>query len=268
LTAARAGRYNEAFQYLLLTCPEERSLILLAFLIPVGIYCLVLSVIHRGHHPVMVSGPWDFVGVLFAASGILLLGGPAILAGLYEHWRLSWLLGQTRYLQSVGENWSFWISLWLLYFGVVLGGSAFILWRRRGLISIYNVEPAAFAEVLIQVLDRLRLEWRRNGPYRLVIRFRQFPVESAQGGSTSACPWVELALEAFPAMHHVTLHWLGQDDATRLEVESELAKTLPRMRTRPNLVGICFLCLALVLLFAGFFVFMVLFVTRLLELLR
>jgi hypothetical protein len=152
-------------------CLEERSLIFLACVVPIAVYFLVLAIINRRRHPVMVSGPWDFAGVLFASSGILLLGGPAILTGLYEQWRLSWLLGQTRYLQGIGEHWSFWISLWLLYFAVVAGGSAFVLWRRRRLTSIYNVEPEAFPEILTQVLDCLGVEWFRHGPHRLVVRF-------------------------------------------------------------------------------------------------
>ena len=159
-------------------------MIFLACVLPIAVYCLVLAIINRRRHPVMVSGPWDFAGVLFAASGILLLGGPAILTGLYEQWRLSWLLGQTRYLQGIGEHWSFWISLWLLYFAVVTGGSAFVLWRRRRLTSIYNIEPEAFTGILTQVLDCLGVEWFRNGPRHLVLRFprsstgqRPFPPE-------------------------------------------------------------------------------------------
>jgi hypothetical protein len=279
-------------------------LIFLAVLIPIGIYCLVLAVINRRQHPVVVPGPWDFVGVLFAASGILIVGGPAILTGIYKHWRLTWLLGQTRSLEGVGDNWSFWISLWLLYFGVVAGGSAFVLWHRRRLTSIYNIELAVFTEVLIRVLDRLGLEWRRNGTCRLLVRFRESPFEagseriappvvtrpsqaaasrvladrgqphalhtaiSTQRSSTSAHPWAELALEAFPATRHVTLHWMSQNEAIRLEVETELAKALAQMRTRRNPVGAWFLFLGLGLNFSAFFVLLALFVTRILQLLR
>jgi hypothetical protein len=246
-------------------------LVFLAFVVPIAVYCLVLAIINRRRHPVIVSGPWDFAGVLFAASGILLVGGPAILTGLYEQWRLSWLLGQTRYLQGIGENWSFWISLWLLYFGVVAGGSALILWRRRGLTSIYNVEPAVFTEVLTQVLDRLGLEWLNNGPRRLLVRFPEPPADTipvladhapsypqrtaiaAQRTSKSTSPWAELALEPFPVMHHVTLHWRGQDEPVRPEVESGLAKALAQVRTRQNPVAAWFLCLALGLFFSAFF---------------
>jgi len=283
---------------------EESSLIFLAFVVPLAVYCLVLSVINRRRYPVVLSGPWDFAGVLFAASGFLILGGPAILTGLYEQWRLSWLLGQTRYLQGIGENWSFWISLWFLYFAVVAGVSAIVLWRRRRLTSIYNVETAVFSEMLTQVLDRLGLEWLQNGPRRLLLRFRGPPLEGGSGmmdpilisqglqapaaptlaeraradaqhtavsarlATTLAYPWAELALEPFPAMRHVTLHWLGHDEALRLEVETELAKALARVRTRRNPVGACFLCLSLGLLFSAFSVLFVLLAMRILQLPR
>ena len=50
-------------------------MILLAFVI-LAIYLLILGAINRRQHPLMVYGPWDFAGVLFAASGFLLFGGP------------------------------------------------------------------------------------------------------------------------------------------------------------------------------------------------
>jgi hypothetical protein len=276
-------------------------LIFLAFVVPLAVYFLVLSVINGRRHPVCVPGSWDFVGVLFAASGFLLLGGPAILTGIYEQWRLSWLLGQTRYLQGIGENWSFWISLWLLYFAVIGGVSAFVLWRRRAQTSIYNIEPAVFTDVLTQVLDRLGLESVRNGPRRLLLRFREPPLGSlgrmmdpipvrhraqaagtpvlakhspqhtavkAQGAPTSASPWTELTVEPFPAMHHVSLHWLGHQEAIRLEVETELAKALAQVPPRQNPVAGWFLLLSLGLFFLAFLVLLVLLALRILRLPR
>src|SRR5438876_961395 len=206
---------------------EESSLIFLAFVVPLAVYCLVLSAINRRRHPVVVPGPWDFAGVLFAAAGFLLLGGPAILTGTYEQWRLTWLLGRTRYLQGIGENWNFWITLWFLYFVSIAACSALVLWRRRAQTSIYNIEPAVFEEVLIQVLDRLGLEWLHQGPRRVLLRFREPPFGNAGSvmdpilvprHSQPTCPWVTLAVEPFPTMRHVTLHWLCPDEAIRLEV--------------------------------------------------
>jgi hypothetical protein len=277
------------------------SLIFLVFVVPLAIYCLVLSAINRKRHPVIVSGSWDFAGVLFAASGILLVGGPAILTGLYEHWRLSWLLGQTRYLQGIGENWSFWISLWLVYFAVVAGGSALLLWRRRRRTSIYNVEPLVFEETLIQVLDRLGLEWVRQGPRRVLVRFREplpeggsgavhsilfqrhstVPSSSFQANAAlsrpqpavtpppaSAYPWTEIGLEAFPAMRHMTLCWPNTDEAIRQEVETELAEALVLLPTRPSSISAWFLSLALGLFFSAFFVLCALLVMRILRMPR
>jgi hypothetical protein len=272
-------------------------LIFLALVIPLAVYCLVLSVINRRRHPVIVSGPWDFAGVLFAASGMLILGGPAILTGLYEQWRLSWLLGQTRYLQGIGENWGFWVGLWLLYFAIVAGGSILMLARRRALTSIYNVEPAVLMEVLTDTLDRVGLEWQRHGPRRLLLRFREpqleegeiaqnsalmpyfsrtaetpFLAESAQihdhaavtarPASRSVHAWAELALVPFPLMRHVTLHWLAHNEPLRLEVETELGKALAGVCARENPVSVWFLCVALGLFFSAFLVLIALLAIR------
>jgi hypothetical protein len=219
-----------------------------------------------------VSGTWDFVGVLFAASGMLLLGGPAILTGLYQQWRLSWLLGQTRYLQGIGEHWSFWISLWLIYAAIIGGGSAWLLRRRARFTSIYNVEPEAFAEVFSEVLKRLGLDWLRRGPHRLVIRLRdpafavvQDPLRVADAAEENGPPWAELVLDPFPAMRHVTLRWRGSDDPVRREVEAELIKALAEVRTRQNPLGIWFLSLALALFFAAFLTLFALVALRLLQ---
>jgi hypothetical protein len=272
---------------------EGSSLIFLAFVIPLAVYCLVLAVINRSRHPVMVSGPWDFAGVLFAASGMLILGGPAILTGLYEQWRLSWLLGQTRYLQALGENWAFWVSLWFLYFVFVAGGSALILWRRRALTSIYNVEPDVLTEVLTETFDRVGVEWQRHGPRHLLLRFRDAPLEEGIAHNSrlvayplptaqtpalaadtrtygapiaitarSAYPWTELILEPFPLLHHVVLRWTTQEGALRLEVESELAKALGKVWSGQSPVGAWFLSVALGLFFSAFLLIMTLLAIR------
>ena len=43
-------------------------MILLAFLSPLAIYLLIIGAINRRRRPLLVSGPWDFAGLLFAAS--------------------------------------------------------------------------------------------------------------------------------------------------------------------------------------------------------
>ena len=39
---------------------------LLAFLLPVAIYCFILAILNRRGKPLLVSGVWDSVGLLFA----------------------------------------------------------------------------------------------------------------------------------------------------------------------------------------------------------
>ena len=139
-------------------------MILLLFFFPVAVYLLVLGGINRRRYPLMVSGVWDFIGVLFAASGFLLFGGPAILSSMNERTRGFWLLGRDGLAQANPEgNWQLWVFLSLLYFGLVVLGAGFMLWRSRSLTSIYNVEPAVVEHLLEQVLTRLRLNPVRSG---------------------------------------------------------------------------------------------------------
>jgi hypothetical protein len=281
------------------------ALIFLAFVVPLAIYCFILALLNRSRHPIMVSGVWDFVGVLFAASGFVLLGGPAILTGLHERWRLSWLLGQTRLLQGPDENWPLWVSLWVFYFVLIVSGSALVLWSRRNSTSIYNIEPVIFEEVLAEVLDRRGAEWTREGPHRIHILIRSawnpgegnggwlasnqasqdapvgtgtfraehLPEESqrlmparSKFGLTSHA-WAELDVNPFPLMRHVTLHWRADSGSVRIEVEAELARALAEVRTPRHPVGAWFLSLALALLFSSLFGLFALLVLRILNIL-
>ena len=97
-------------------------MIFVVFLVPLGLYLLLLGHFNRQGRPVFVSGPLDFVGILFAASGFLMFGGPAILTSLNESWRSFWLLGDGNAVSrdSLLAQWQFWIFLSVLYFvGVV-----------------------------------------------------------------------------------------------------------------------------------------------------
>jgi hypothetical protein len=137
-------------------------LILLAFLLPFSIYLFVLGSLNRRRHPVMVSGVTDFIGVLFAASGFLLLGGPSVLSSLNERWRMFWLLGERPTATSEGF-WQFWIFLSVLYFLIVVTGAALVLRTQRHLTSVYNVEPGLIQRCLVQVCEQMGLDPARSG---------------------------------------------------------------------------------------------------------
>jgi hypothetical protein len=256
----------------------------LVFLFPLALYCFFLAYLNRRQRPTMVSGPWDFVGVLFAASGFLLVGGPEALSAFYERQRFAWARGEPGSLPE-GEDSQlyFWLGLWALYFVGVLAWAGLMLWRRRGVTAIYNIDPATFDEILPRVLNRVSVEWWRvanrvtltdrgtaldgagrsnrtdtlgeasavESPPSLALRPEpQSPAEAVHGKKgpgferRAADQEVVLDLDPFPVMSHVTLHWRGEGDELRKAVETDLAKALAEVHSGPNPMGGWFLSLA------------------------
>lgn len=222
-------------------------ILLLAFLLPLGIYLLVLGRINRRPHPVVVSGVWDFLGLLFAASGFLLFGGPGILSGLNERWRRWWLLGESGASASSAEGgWQFWVFLSILYFGIVVGGVALLLLRRRSVTAIYNVALGTVEQTLVEVCRQLGADPVRSGnlflfgivvsgaaeqhvatPEGIQIPFRSPPDLSAAAKSLDVLGQAAvLELDSFVPMNHVTLRWDPADLPLRRAVEAELTRRL------------------------------------------
>src|SRR4051794_21437815 len=105
----------------------------LAFLFPVGFYCLVLATINRRRRPLLVSGAWDTVGLLFALSGFFLITVPMLLSEFFVRAAAAELPDQPSNL---------WAEQWLVdaaYFVVLVVGSALLIFWRGNLTLIYNV---------------------------------------------------------------------------------------------------------------------------------
>jgi hypothetical protein len=227
-------------------------LILLAFLLPLAVYLLALGAVNRRRHPLVVPGIWDFIGVLFAASGFLLFGGPAVLSSLNERWRMAWLLGHSPGPAGPDGEVPVWVLLAAVYFALVVGGAAFMLRRRRHCTAIYNVEPEAVEEALAETCMHLGLSPVRSGnlllfgvavgragglrpalqdgihaPHYLpppvpdVVRHKPRPTAGELADQAAI-----LEVDAFALMHHVTLRWAPADPPLRLEVETDLARRL------------------------------------------
>lgn len=137
-------------------------MIFLAFLLPLAVYLLVLGMINRRQHPYLVSGIWDFLGILLAASGPLLFGGPAVLSSQSERWRTFWLLGRWGGEGPEGLR-QLWMILAALYFVVVVAGAGILLWRQRRLTSIYNATEEMVEQALRRVCERLGASPVRSG---------------------------------------------------------------------------------------------------------
>jgi len=249
-------------------------LLLLAFLLPIAIYLVILAHINRRSRALMVSGPWDFAGLLFAASGFLLLGGPALLSSLSlnETWRRFWLLGKdTPGITQEDLLLTVRMVLFVLYFLLVVGGCAFLLWRRRRMTAIYNVEPTVVETVLSQVLERWQLPFVQTGnvltfePETAPTPVGPTPVAPAPGSlgaaageppTLTAAPPVNLVertttleVDVSPGMCHVTLIWDPAESLLRREVEGQLERALAETPAPASAVGEWMLLIAYSLFF-------------------
>jgi hypothetical protein len=138
----------------------ESLLFFLLCLIPIIFYCLIFAWINSRERGLLVNGAWDFVGILFAASGFLILAGPSILAGIFDRLQLA----QARSGAAFNDALSFylWKGLSLAYFCTVVIGTIVVIRRRRSLTTAYNVDPEALTRELVFILDQLGLRWVRS----------------------------------------------------------------------------------------------------------
>jgi hypothetical protein len=239
----------------------------MAFTFPVAAYLLYLALINGRTHPTMISGPWDFVGVLFATSGFWLVGGPVVLSVFHSRWRPAFVHSNMSGLAS--GDWSFlWVLTWLVYFTLVLVVAVFFLWRRRAYTLVYNVDVPQLEEALAQVVARLGLGTGRVGN-RIVFQGPGVEIEKelseaiavraglasgpvltlptdGQSAEQEAGKKVlaKLDLDPFPAMRNVSLHWRGDHAGIRRDVEAELARYLAELEAPDNPAAGWFLTIA------------------------
>ena len=125
---------------------------LLAFLLPIGFYCLILAAINRRSRPLLVSGIWDTIGVLFAMSGFFLVTMPMLLSEFV-----------TRVFGVEGNALDTWLEHWILFIAyllLIIGASVFVvLWRSRKTM-IYNVDAEQFTTAMERTLTDVGLTAR------------------------------------------------------------------------------------------------------------
>src|SRR5262245_60953149 len=198
---------------------EVDALIFVVFLVPLALYLLVLGWINRQSRPIIVPAVWDFLGILFAASGFLLAAGPPALPTLHERWRLFWLFGEGNPVAGLDDAFQVWLFLALLYFLLVVAGSAWVLYNRRAITCIYNTEPAVVESMLVEVCEQVGLKPVHSG--NLFVFGMEKTTDSAGHNAI-------LELDSFDSMKHVTLHWDPADSPLRPVVEAELGRRLLR----------------------------------------
>jgi hypothetical protein len=259
-------------------------LILLAFFFPLAVYLLVLGLINRHRHPLLISGVWDGIGLIFGVSGFLLFAGPAILSALNERWRMFWLLGKSDVpLAGADGAWQFWIFLSLLYFLLIVSGAAYYIWRQRRLTAVYNARAAQVERAVTDVCERLGINPIHSGdlflfglslglsserrgsngepiqaPHYLPSAIRAGSghletVPALTAGERTTDPTILeqtaiLEVESFPFMRHVTLRWDPVDSPLRRMLESELSRQLSETYSDDSPLGGWLLTFGFVLL--------------------
>jgi hypothetical protein len=213
---------------------EDSSLIFilfggLVFLFPLAVYLLFLAFLNGRHRPTLISGTWDFCGVLFALSGFVLVGGPWILSGVNEQlWRSILVEGQA----STDRVWK--IVWWILpigYFLAVLAGAAFVLWCRRLVSVVYNCEAPLLIETLFGAIHNLGLAANHIGN-RVAIRYSASVLEEPTKSERFQTAIVEI--DAFRVMRHISLRWRAGDDWLWRDLNAEMSRALARTEVPPN----------------------------------
>jgi hypothetical protein len=232
-------------------------LFLLVFLVPLALYFLILAGINRRQHPMLVWGVWDCVGLLFAASGFLLIVVPGMLGRLYAKSLLESTLDESTHLSGFLAVW--W-GVWLVYYCLLAAGAALLLRGRRRTSIIYNITSEDFHRLFSQIVSRLGLEPQLSGKHiRLTLSASNgaTAIDTAAGTTagpisataTAAVPsQVHLQIDPFPALCNVTLHWEKARSPLRDRFEAELGRSLQEIYTHRNPAGAWFLGIGLALI--------------------
>lgn len=204
-----------------------------ALLFPLACYCVTMANVNGRRRPKMVSGMADFAGVLLAIAGFLVIGGPLLLNGIRELWRRQTLSGSLTDIREAlhQSNWP-WPAIWVGYVVLIVGGSAWLLFRRRASIVVYNIDPADAQELLPEVLKGLKLPFEQ--------RAGEFIIEAALSHNPAAI----LRVAIVPSMRNLTLTWLFGGTRIRQLVTNEIRRSIAMLNSPSNPVSTWLLTIA------------------------
>lgn len=193
---------------------------------PLLVYCLLLIGLNSRRRASLIPGTWDFAGVLLATSGFLLGGGSLILAGLNAGWRRYVMRGSVADWRSLsGEGDAVALAIWALFFGVLIVGSAVLIWVRRRVTVLYNLETEKIWQALEWIFDRQMITWsKRDTRYDL----------HRQRNPNEAAAVARMRVQVLPSQRNVTLHWEVADPGIREDVEADLTSLLADLKAPDN----------------------------------
>jgi hypothetical protein len=263
-------------------------LVFFVCLLPLALYCLFLAWLNGSRRAWIISGSWDFAGILFAVSGLLLAGGPAILTGISEDWRAFWIgsfPGRPWAHLASGNRTNSYVYLGVAYIGLVVFLAGVTLWRRRRTTILYNLDAEAFEAVLAQIMDARAMNWVRSGN---LICWQQHPASRPKIQPEHAHPTRGLAdtaiqlsparpldqsepasiairdlerpepvaqtlrVELNPTLRYACLHWSRIEDWPRQVIEEELKRHRVQLHAEENPLSFWLLLIATLFIFGIF----------------
>lgn len=203
-------------------------------LTPLALYFMWLARVTRRDHPTPVSGTWDFVGVMFALSGFVIVGGGVLLSLLQSNFRY-WMRGNAEALRAAWiQERVTWTLFVMFYLFVVLGCAGFTLLGRRRTLVVYNVEPAAFETLLVETFEQLGRPVERRGK-QWVGGGVLCEVETFAGGRTATLRWLSEDTSLFEDVNRTMRAAL----ATQITEENAVTRWMTAAATGAGMVALC-----------------------------
>jgi hypothetical protein len=191
-----------------------------ACLFPLAFYCLMLASWNGRRRAMVINGSADFAGVLLATSGFIIAGGPLILTLAYA--KSQRMVDYPNFVAAWsaqgGPTWP-WLFAWVGSFVLIVGGTAWLLIRRRVVTVIYNIHPADAQALIPETLQRLGMP--------VVQRGAGFVIELDSGRGV-------LDITIAPVLRHVTLRWSLLSGDVRQRFEAEMCGLLVELESTSN----------------------------------
>jgi hypothetical protein len=192
---------------------------------PVSFYLCWLASVNRRDHPTVVNGVWDFVGLVAALAGFLIVGGLLLLTIVQNDPRL-FTGGDFQALRATWEvQWLAWVTVFLGYLGLITLAVVWTVRGRSGWLSVYNVDLNSIATAIDDSLARTGVQATRSG--NLWHRGE---------------PLVEVI--PFHGTSHATVCLRSNDHSLRAEIERHLRDHLSRAISPGNPASAWFSTLA------------------------
>jgi hypothetical protein len=187
---------------------------------PLAVYLYTLARITRRDRPTVVSGPWDFAGVVLGLSGFVLFGGGLVLSVLQSNFRYATRGNREAFRGAWEREGETWVVFAAAYLALVLGVVVLTLLARRRSLVVYNIDPAAFEATAAEVFEHLGRPVERRGNLWHAAGVPLFELDRFVAGQTVTLRWVSDDVRLFQEAERLLREAVRHVDADDQSVAS------------------------------------------------